>query len=43
MTLGTKILIGVLAGLAVGIFFGDLAAPLQGAGDVYIGLLQMTV
>jgi len=43
MTLGTKILIGVLAGLAVGIFFGDLAAPLQVAGDVYIGLLQMTV
>jgi Na+/H+-dicarboxylate symporter/ABC-type amino acid transport substrate-binding protein len=43
MSLGTKILIGVLAGLAVGVFFGDIVAPLQVAGDVYVGLLQMTV
>jgi len=43
MALGTKISIGVLAGLAAGIFFGELVAPLQIAGDIYIGLLQMTV
>ena len=43
MTLGTKILIGVVAGLSVGIFFGDVVAPLQVVGDVYVGLLQMTV
>ena len=43
MTLGTKILFGVLVGLAAGIFFGDLVAPLQIVGDVYIGLLQMIV
>jgi len=43
LNLGTKILIGVVAGLSVGVFFGDIIAPLQIVGDVYIGLLQMTV
>jgi len=42
-SLGTRILIGVLAGIAVGLFLGNLAAPLNFAGKVYVGLLQMTV
>jgi Na+/H+-dicarboxylate symporter/ABC-type amino acid transport substrate-binding protein len=42
-TLGTRILIGVLAGVGVGLFFGDLAAPFEALGDVYVALLQMTV
>ena len=43
LTLGTKILIGVLAGIACGIVFGELVAPFKFVGDVYVGLLQMTV
>ncbi len=43
LTLGTRILIGVLAGIAAGVFLGSLSAPLQVAGDIYVGLLQMTV
>ena len=42
-TLGTRILIGVLAGIAVGIFLGPWSSPLQAVGDIYVGLLQMTV
>jgi Na+/H+-dicarboxylate symporter len=34
---------GLLAGVATGLFFGELAAPLSYAGDVFVGLLQMTV
>jgi len=43
LTLGTRILIGVLAGIAVGVFLGPWSAPLQVVGDVFVGLLQMTV
>ena len=42
-SLGTRILIGVTAGTGVGLFLGELAAPLKVAGEVYVGLLQMTV
>jgi len=42
-TLGTRILIGVLAGIATGVFLGAWSSPLQVLGDVYVGLLQMTV
>ncbi|UCC83504.1 MAG: cation:dicarboxylase symporter family transporter [Gemmatimonadota bacterium] len=42
-TLGTRILIGVLAGIATGVFLGAWSAPLQVLGDIYVGLLQMTV
>ncbi|MHC4930749.1 MAG: cation:dicarboxylate symporter family transporter [Planctomycetota bacterium] len=42
-SLGTRILIGVLAGIAVGLFLGRLATPLNVAGKIYVGLLQMTV
>jgi Na+/H+-dicarboxylate symporter len=42
-TLGTRILIGVLAGIALGVFLGAWSAPLQVIGDFYVRLLQMTV
>ena len=43
MTLGTRILIGLALGIALGFFVGELAAPLKGVGDIFVGLLQMTV
>jgi Na+/H+-dicarboxylate symporter/ABC-type amino acid transport substrate-binding protein len=43
LTLGTRILIGVLCGIAVGIFLGEESSPLEVLGKVYVGLLQMTV
>ncbi|MDJ0866594.1 MAG: cation:dicarboxylase symporter family transporter [Myxococcota bacterium] len=43
LSLGTRILIGLLLGIAIGLFVGELAAPLRIAGDVFVGLLQMTV
>ena len=43
LTMGTKILIGVIAGIAVGIFLGDRIGPFDVAGKIYVGLLQMTV
>jgi Na+/H+-dicarboxylate symporter len=43
LTLGTRILIGVLVGIALGVFLGEWAMPFQVVGDVYVGLLQMTV
>ncbi len=43
LSLGTKILIGVLIGIAFGIFLGELSRPFGVAGRVYVGLLQMTV
>jgi Na+/H+-dicarboxylate symporter/ABC-type amino acid transport substrate-binding protein len=33
----------VILGVGCGLFFGDLTAGLQIVGDVYVGLLQMTV
>ena len=43
MSLGTRILIGLLLGAGTGIFFGDLCRNLEIVGDVFVGLLQMTV
>ena len=43
LSLGTRILIGLAAGIAFGLFVGDLARPLKAVGDVFVGLLQMTV
>ena len=45
MTFGQKILLGVLAGIGVGLFLGELVTDLylDVAGDVFVGLLQMTV
>lgn len=41
--LTTWILISLFLGILCGLFFGDLCAPLKSVGDVFIGLLQMTV
>lgn len=43
MSLGMKILLGVCAGILTGMFFGEMVGWLDIAGDVYVGLLQMTV
>ncbi|MHC4408411.1 MAG: cation:dicarboxylate symporter family transporter [Planctomycetota bacterium] len=43
MSLGQRIFIGVAAGIVVGIFFGEMTGWLDVIGDVYVGLLQMTV
>ena len=41
--LSRRIAIGVVAGIAVGVFFGDRTAFLQIVADGYVRLLQMTV
>jgi Na+/H+-dicarboxylate symporter/ABC-type amino acid transport substrate-binding protein len=43
MSFTSKILFGLLLGIMTGVFLGELAAPFSVGGDVYIGLLQMTV
>ncbi len=43
MSFGNKILVGLALGIAVGLFLGDHAAPLQLAANAYVRLLQMTV
>ena len=43
MSFTSKILSGLALGILTGIFLGEMAAPLTIGGDVYIGLLQMTV
>jgi Na+/H+-dicarboxylate symporter len=43
MSLATKVLIGLGAGIVTGVFFGELAAPLAIVGQAFILLLQVTV
>ena len=43
INLSTMILLGLLAGIASGIFFGDWCEPLGIIGDAFIGLLRMCV
>lgn len=43
MSLSTRILLGLLLGIALGLFFGEPMGALSVAGDAYVGLLQMTV
>ena len=43
MSLSARIVVGLLLGIAVGIFFGERAAVLEVVGDAFIQLLQMTV
>ena len=43
ISLSTKVLIGVVFGVGTGLFFGDLVSWMSVVGDVFIGLLQMTV
>ena len=43
MSLSGRILVGLLAGVATGLFFGELVADLKVVGDIFIQLLQVTV
>lgn len=43
MTLSRKIVIGLTAGIACGLFFGEVCGRLSIIGDSYIALMQMTV
>jgi Na+/H+-dicarboxylate symporter len=43
MSLSTKVLLGLVLGIGVGVFFGESAASLKIVGDAFIQLLQMTV
>jgi Na+/H+-dicarboxylate symporter/ABC-type amino acid transport substrate-binding protein len=43
MSLSRQILIGVVGGVLVGLFFGERVGFLQVAADAYVKLLQMTV
>ena len=43
LSLSTKVLIGVFAGIFIGLMFGEDVAWLSIPGDIFIGLLQMTV
>jgi Na+/H+-dicarboxylate symporter/ABC-type amino acid transport substrate-binding protein len=43
MSLSSRILIGLIAGILTGLFFGELVAQLKLVGDVFVKLLQVTV
>jgi Na+/H+-dicarboxylate symporter/ABC-type amino acid transport substrate-binding protein len=43
MTFSSKVLVGLIGGIATGLFLGDLVAPLQIVADGFVKLLQMTV
>jgi len=42
-SLSTLTFLGLLAGIACGILFGEYCAPLERVGDAFVGLLRMTV
>jgi Na+/H+-dicarboxylate symporter/ABC-type amino acid transport substrate-binding protein len=43
LSLSTKIVLGLVLGAAVGLFFGERVSGLQDIADAYVKLLQMTV
>lgn len=43
MSFTTKILTGLFLGIFTGLFLGEIAAPFSVIGEIFIGLLQMTV
>jgi Na+/H+-dicarboxylate symporter len=43
LSLSTSILLGMVAGIAAGIFFGEYMAPLAIVGNGFVKLLQMTI
>ncbi len=43
MSLATQVLTSLLVGIAAGLFFGELVAPVGIIGDAFVLLLQMTV
>jgi Na+/H+-dicarboxylate symporter/ABC-type amino acid transport substrate-binding protein len=42
-SLSTQVLLALVLGVAAGIFFGEMMASIRILGEVFIGLLQMTV
>ncbi|MBW2272861.1 MAG: cation:dicarboxylase symporter family transporter [Deltaproteobacteria bacterium] len=42
-SLGAQILVGLVSGISLGLTVGEYAAPLKIVGDLFVGLLQMTV
>jgi Na+/H+-dicarboxylate symporter/ABC-type amino acid transport substrate-binding protein len=43
MSFTVKVLSGLFLGILTGLFLGEMAAPFSIGGDIFIGLLQMTV
>jgi len=43
MSFTKKILLGLVLGVLTGIFLGEIARPFSTGGEIFIGLLQMTV
>lgn len=43
MTLSGRILLGLAAGVATGLFFGEMVSGLKVFGDIFVQLLQITV
>ncbi len=43
ISLSSQVLIGVISGIILGLFFGEKVAWFSIPGDIFIGLLQMTV
>ncbi len=43
LELSTWILLGLIAGIGCGLFFGEYCSPLGIVGDAFVGLLRMTV
>jgi len=43
LSLSSQILLGLILGVSCGLFFGEYAGKLNVVGEVFIGLLQMTV
>jgi len=43
MTLSRKIVIGLVSGIACGLFFGEICGGLSIIGNAYVALMQMTV
>ena len=43
LSLSSQVLIGVISGVFLGIFFGEKVSWLSIPGDIFVGLLQMTV
>ncbi|MCL6415573.1 cation:dicarboxylase symporter family transporter [Aestuariirhabdus sp. Z084] len=43
MSLASKVILGLIIGVSCGLFWGELTAPLEIIGDIFLMLLQMTV
>ena len=43
LSMSQQVLVGLLFGVAVGLFFGELTTRIKFVGDIYVGLLQMMV